>query len=60
MRYRLYNLQGARLAGLSDLEARDDLQAAELARTAASEGVVEIWCGPRRVRTVPALRRETA
>ena len=53
-RYRLYHLQDFRLAGLDEIEAADDGEAAALARARGGPGVIEIWCGNRRVRTVAA------
>ena len=52
MRYRLYHLQGHRLAGADDLEAADDAEAASLARDRVKFDVTELWSGDRRVRTL--------
>jgi hypothetical protein len=52
-RYRLYHLQDFRLTGSDEIEAGDDREAAAIARARATEATVELWCGPRRVRTIP-------
>jgi hypothetical protein len=58
-RYRLYHLQGHRLAAADEIEAADDAEAASLARERARFDVTEVWRGDRRVRTIlpPAASR---
>ena len=51
-RYRLYHLADFELAGSDEIEAEDDRSAAVIARGRTGTGWVELWCGPRRVRTI--------
>ncbi len=50
--YRLYYLEASRFAGSDEIEAADDRETARLARPRADHQTVEIWQGPRRVRTL--------
>jgi hypothetical protein len=58
--YRLFYLKDGGLPDLDEVEARDDAEAAELAKARAHPGPVEIWHGGRRVRTVAPRSREPA
>lgn len=49
---RLYQLENSRLAGSDEVEAADDDAAAALAAARPGPGLIEIWHGHRRVRTV--------
>ncbi|HEV2818605.1 MAG TPA: hypothetical protein VGW40_15455 [Allosphingosinicella sp.] len=53
-RYRLYHLENNRLIGRDEIEAADDAEAVRLAKERAEAGVIEVWSGNRRVRTVAA------
>lgn len=53
--YYLYHLHpNGRIAGRDDLEAEDDVKAIALADRAARSEAMELWEGPRMVRTFAA------
>ena len=53
--YRLYLLNGpgGRFIGFEEIEAVDDVEAVRRAEGFAGEHPLELWCGPRKVRTIP-------
>jgi hypothetical protein len=53
----LYHLHpNGRIAGRDDLEAEDDVKAIALADRAERGGAMELWEGPRMIRTFAAPR----
>ena len=57
--YRLYMLAGAegRFVGFEEFEARDDVEAVRRSQTFAGERPLELWCGARKVHSIPAATR---
>ena len=57
--YRLYMLAGAegRFVGFEEIEARDDVEAVRRAETFAGDRPLELWCGARKVHSIPAVNR---
>lgn len=58
--YRLYRLAapGGRFVGFEEIEAPDDGDALRQAEAHAGRQPLELWCGKRRVKSLPA-RDET-
>lgn len=54
--YRLYLVEGGRFVGFEELEAADDIEALRLAERHHESRAVELWCGKRKVRSLPAGR----
>lgn len=54
--YRLYMLSApeGRFVGFEEIEASDDVEARRRAEGFAGERPLELWCGSRRVVTIPA------
>jgi hypothetical protein len=54
--YRLYVLSApeGRFIGFEEIEADDDVAAVRRAEQFAGERPLELWCGPRKVRSIPA------
>lgn len=59
--YRLYMLSGAngRFVGFEEIEAADDSEALRLAEPFQGDKPLELWCGSRKVRSIPALPKDT-
>ena len=55
--YRLYVLSApeGRFLGFEEIEAVDDIEALRLAERFAGERPLELWCGTRKVRSIPAV-----
>lgn len=60
--YRLYLLSApdGRFVGFEEIEAIDDVEAVRRAETFRGEHPLELWCGTRKVRTIPANSARTA
>lgn len=58
--YRLYLLKepDGRFVGFEEIQADDDVKAVQAALTYAGAQPMELWCGPRKVKTIPAARPE--
>ena len=54
--YHLYYLRQGMLVGSADIEARDDNDAARIARDAGQGHVVEVWNDHERVRILAPAR----
>lgn len=54
--YRLYVLSApdGRFVGFEEIQADDDVEAVHRAESFAGERPLELWCGSRKVRTIPA------
>jgi len=52
--YRLYLVDGGRFVGFEEIEAVDDIEALRLAEQRNERHAVELWCGKRKVRSLPA------
>ncbi len=54
--YRLYLLNGpdGRFVGFHEIEAPDDVEAVRVAHERAGSNPLELWCGERRVTSIPA------
>jgi hypothetical protein len=54
--YRLYMLSApnGRFVGFEEIEAPDDGEALRRAETFAGDRPLELWCGARKVRSIPA------
>lgn len=54
--YRLYRLSEAdgRFVGFEEISADDDVHAVRAAESFAGARPLELWCGPRKVHTIPA------
>ncbi len=54
--YRLYLLSGAEghFVGIKEIEAADDVEAVRLAHDHVGPHPLELWCGKRRVKSLPA------
>ncbi len=54
--YRLYRLSapGGRFIGFEEIEAADDAEAQRRAAEFAGERPLELWCGSRKVLSIPA------
>jgi len=54
--YRLYLLSGAEgsFVGIKEIEAPDDVEALKAARDHVGTHPLELWCGKRRVKAIPA------
>jgi hypothetical protein len=54
--YRLYVLSApeGRFIGFEEIEADDDVAAVRRAEQFVGERPLELWCGPRKVRSFPA------
>lgn len=54
--YRLYRLAepGGKFVGFEEIEAADDVEAVRRAEAHAGPQALELWCGKRKVRTLPA------
>jgi hypothetical protein len=55
--YRLYMLGApeGRFVGFEEIEATDDVEARRRAEHFAGERPLELWCGPRKVVSIPAV-----
>jgi hypothetical protein len=58
--YRLYLVDGGRFVGIEEIEAADDIEALRLAEQRNESQAVELWCGKRKVRSLPAGKRSEA
>lgn len=60
--YRLYLLSGAegRFVGIKEIEAPDDVEAVRLAHDHLGPHPLELWCGKRKVKSIPAEGTEQA
>jgi len=60
--YRLYLLSApeGRFVGFEEIEAADDVEAARIAETYVGERPLELWCGTRKVRAIPAASERQA
>jgi hypothetical protein len=47
-----------RFVGIEEIEAEDDVDAVRLADRHAGRQPLELWCGKRRVKTIPAVETE--
>lgn len=56
--YRLYMLSApdGRFVGFEEIEAPDDDEATRRAERFAGERPLELWCGPRKVLSIPASK----
>jgi len=54
--YRLYRLAepGGRFVGFEEIEALDDSEALRLADAHSGPQALELWCGKRKVKSLPA------
>jgi hypothetical protein len=54
--YRLYLLDnaGGRFVGFEEIEAADDVEAAQIAAGYEGPQALELWCGKRKVKGFPA------
>lgn len=54
--YRLYVLSApdGRFVGFEEIEAADDVDAVRRAEDYAGERPLELWCGSRKIRSIPA------
>ena len=54
--YRLYRLAapGGRFVGFEEIEAADDADAVRQAEAHAGRQALELWCGKRKVKSLPA------
>lgn len=54
--YRLYVLSApdGRFVGFEEIEAQDDVEALRRAERFAGDRPLELWCGARKVRSIPA------
>ena len=54
--YRLYLLASpnGRFIGFEEIEAADDVEAVRIAQEHAGRHALELWCGPRRIKSFPA------
>ena len=59
--YRLYMLSApeGRFVGFEEIEAADDVAAKRRAEEFAGERALELWCGPRKVVSIPAVSSES-
>jgi hypothetical protein len=54
--YRLYVLSAAgHFVGFEEIEAADDGEAKRRAESFAGERPLELWCGPRKVVSIPGV-----
>jgi len=55
--YRLYRLAGpnGRFVGFEEIRADDDVEALRRAHEYAGDRPLELWCGPRKVHSIPAV-----
>lgn len=55
--YRLYRLSGlnGRFVGFEEIQADDDGEAVRRAQQFVGERPLELWCGARMVRSMPAI-----
>ena len=60
--YRLYVLSGpeGRFVGFEEIEAVDDVEAVRRAEAFLGERPLELWCGTRKVRSLPAAAERRA
>jgi hypothetical protein len=60
--YRLYLLSApeGRFVGFEEIEAADDVEARRRAEGFAGERPLELWCGPRKVVSIPASAKPAA
>src|SRR5690606_20740436 len=58
--YRLYMLAGpeGRFVGFEEIEAEDDVEAVRLAEVHIGPRPLELWCGKRKVKALPAADRD--
>ena len=56
--YRLYLLSsaGGHFVGFEEIQAADDVEAARLAERFRGLHPLELWCGKRRVKSLPAKK----
>ena len=54
--YRLYRISGPeeRFVGFEEINAADDSDAVQAAEAFAGEEPLELWCGARKVHSIPA------
>jgi hypothetical protein len=54
--YRLYRLAepGGKFVGFEEIEAADDVEAVRQAEQHVGSQALELWCGKRKVKTLPA------
>ena len=59
--YRLYLLSApeGRFVGFEEIEAPDDAEAKRRAEGFAGVRPLELWCGPRKVVSIPAVRPDS-
>lgn len=59
--YRLYVLSGpsGRFVGFEEFEAADDVEALRRADGFIGDQPLELWCGSRKVRSIPAAAART-
>ena len=57
--YRLYLMKNADgpFIGFEELEAADDVEAVRRAEAFSGDHPLELWCGKRKVKTIPAAGR---
>ena len=55
--YRLYRLAepGGKFVGFEEIEAADDVEAVRRAEKHCGPQALELWCGKRKVKSLPAL-----
>jgi hypothetical protein len=60
--YRLYMLSApeGRFVGFEEIEADDDAEAKRRAEQFSGERPLELWCGPRKVLSIPAAPKQNA
>lgn len=56
--YRLYLMSNpdGRFIGFEEIEANDDVEAIHMAERHLGPQPLELWCGKRRVKTIPAKK----
>ena len=59
--YRLYMLgsDSGRFIGFEEFEATDDVEAVHLAERHAGPKPLELWCGKRKVKNIPAVSADS-
>ncbi|HYJ51883.1 MAG TPA: hypothetical protein VEW04_01815 [Allosphingosinicella sp.] len=57
--YRLYLIENGRFVGFEEIDAMDDEQAIQSAEQRSGTHAVELWCGKRKVASLP-VHREAA
>ncbi len=60
--YRLYLLANpdGRFVGFEEIEAGDDVEAVRIAQRYCGKHALELWCGPRKIKSFPAQRAAAA